>query len=684
LATGAKSEPELAHVLFMDIVGCSKLPTDEQKRIVGRLQELVRGSPEFQRSRESDELISLPTGDGMALVFFNKLDAAVQCALEITKEIQAESLCKIRMGVHTGPVFVMEDINHKRNVSGAGINRAERVMSCGSDGHILLSDNVAESLRHLSVWRDKIYEVGDCQVKDGWIGIWNLVDGPIGNPALPKKSKRFVHRRRLVMAACGAALALALAVAVVGAFRMGRSGRSPLLVQDEASIAVLPFADMSPEKNQEYFSDGLTEELINGLAKTPGLRVAGRTSSFQFKNKAEDSQVIGGKLNVATILEGSVRKQGNRVRIAVQLIKAEDGFELWSDTFDRELNDIFALQEEISRSVTKELSLKLLAKKKAARATESTNAQAYNAYLQGRYFLLRNNKENLAKAIGYFEQATNLDPSYAPAWVGLAESHRARAVSTYVSGEEGYTAARKAAERALALDPDLAAAHAEMGLIKMYHDWDWAGAEASYRRALALEPGSATVIRDFGALDKILGRLDQAIMLYREAVQIDPLSTAAHRNLGAILYFAGRQEEATAAFKKALELAPEIVFVHGWLAQVYMAQGRLPEALAEAAKEKHPIFRLLGMALVNHAVAQKKQSDDNLAELVEKFGADAPYTIAQVYAFRGETDRAFEWLAKAYSTHDDALYNLKVDPLLKSLAHDGRYKALLQKMHLPL
>src|ERR1700680_3797213 len=224
LSAGATSEPELAHVLFMDIVGCSKLSSDEQKRIVGRLQDLVRNSPEFQRSRESDELISLPTGDGMALVFFNKLDAVVQCALEITKEVQAESLCKIRMGVHTGPVFVMEDINHKRNVSGAGINRAERVMSCGSEGHILLSDNVAESLRHLSVWRDKIYEVGDCQVKDGWIGIWNLVDGPIGNPAPPKKSKRFVHRRRLVMAGCGAALALALAV--VGAFRMGRSGRS--------------------------------------------------------------------------------------------------------------------------------------------------------------------------------------------------------------------------------------------------------------------------------------------------------------------------------------------------------------------------------------------------------------------------------------------------------------------------
>ncbi len=306
----------------MDIVGCSKLPSDEQKRIVGRLQELVRESAEFQRSRESDQLISLPTGDGMALAFFNKLDAAVQCAIEITKSIQAESLCNIRMGVHTGPVFVMEDINHKRNISGAGINQAERVMSCGESGHILLSDNVAESLRNLSGWRDKIYEVGECQVKDGWIRVWNLVDGAIGNPGLPARSKRNVQRRQWIVKTGVASLALLVAAALGSAFWLGRVAKVFRAVPDMASIAVLPLTDMSPDKNQEYFSDGLTEELLNGLAKVPGLRVAGRTSSFQFKGKNEDCRTIGQKLNVSTLLEGSVRRQDNRARITVQLIKS--------------------------------------------------------------------------------------------------------------------------------------------------------------------------------------------------------------------------------------------------------------------------------------------------------------------------------------------------------------------------
>jgi len=372
-------EPVLAHVLFMDIIGCSKLPSDEQKRIVGRLQELVRASPEFQRSLASDQLISLPTGDGMALAFFNKLDAAVLCAIEITKSIQAESLCKIRMGVHTGPVFVMEDINHKRNISGAGINRAERVMSSGEDGHILLSDNVAESLRHLGDWPEKIREVGECQVKDGWIRVWNLVDGPIGNPVLPRKSRRYVRRRQRMVAAGVATIALVVAASMVGAFWLGRIGKWSLPVQDKASIAVMPFDDMSPEKNQGYFSDGLAEELLNGLAKIPGLRVAGRTSSFQFKGKNEDCRVIGEKLNVATILEGSVRKQNDRAKITVQLIKAADGFDLWSETFDRKLDDIFAVQEGIARAVTGALKIALLGDEKAPLYAKRTNIEAYNA-----------------------------------------------------------------------------------------------------------------------------------------------------------------------------------------------------------------------------------------------------------------------------------------------------------------
>ena len=668
----------------MDIVGCSKLPSDEQKRIVNRLQELVRQSAEFQESRQSDQLISLPTGDGMALVFFNKLDAAVQCAIEVAHAIQRESLCPIRMGVHTGPVFVMEDINNTPNVSGAGINRAERVMSCGDAGHILLSDNVAEHVRHLSAWQDKIQAVGECRAKDGWIRVWNLVDGSVGNTALPKKSKRYAQQRQLAMALGAAILALIVAAAVTSAFRIGRAGKGFQPVRDEASIAVLPFADMSPEKNQEYFSDGLAEELLNGLAKTQGLRVAGRTSSFQFKGKTEDSRVIGEKLNVATLLEGSVRKQGNRARIAVELVRVGDGFNLWSETFDRELNDIFAVQEEIARAVTGELKLKLLGKKAGASSAKSTNSEAYNAYLQGQYFYGQRNKENLERSVDYFQQAINLDPDYARAWVGLAKSRYAQADAEYIPSENGYQKAREAAERALQLDPNMGEAHAALGWIKMHYDWNWTDADVSFRRALALEPGNVTVIGGAAVLAGVMGRLNEAIARTQRAIEIDPLNSVAYRNIGLNLYYAGRHREATAALEKSLALAPEAALTHSILSLVYLAEAQPQEALAEANKERDPESRLLALALAYHALRLKKEADANLTELIGKFQADDPYYIAEVYAFRRETDKAFEWLDRAYTKRDPGLVEIKGDPLLKGLEPDPRYTALLKKMRLPL
>jgi TolB-like protein/class 3 adenylate cyclase/Tfp pilus assembly protein PilF len=677
----------LVHVLFMDIVGCSKLPSDEQRRIVSRLQELVRESSEFRQSRESDQLISLPTGDGMALVFFNKLDAAIVCAIEVTKAIQSESLCKIRMGVHTGPVFVIEDINSKRNVSGAGINRAERIMSCGEAGHILLSESAAEPLSHLTRWLDNIQDVGECQVKDGWLRVWNFVDGPIGNVKLPKKSKRYVHRRRLLLAT-GATVAL-IAAALAGAFGIGSGPRRSPAVQDTPSIAVLPLTDMSPEKNQEYFSDGLAEELLNGLARIPGLRVAARTSSFTFKGKTDDSRIIGEKLGVSTLLEGSVRKQGNRARIAVQLIKASDGFDLWSETFDRDMTDILAVQQEIARAVTGALKVRLLEKQTARGSTANTNAEAYNAYLQGKYFLQSSNQETLEKAVGYFETATQLDPGFAPAWVGLGQSRQSQAGSAYVPVDEGYKKAREAIEQALRLDPSLGEAYAALGSIKMFYDWDWTGADASYHRALELAPSNADVIRRSASVARVLGRWTEALELSRRVTAIDPLNAGGYFLAGLTFHYAGQPEEASAALKKTLELAPERAKIHAYLGQVYLAQSRAEEALAEMEKEKDPAFRLCGLALAYHALGRKKQSDLNLAQLIANFrqGApqgDAPYQIAEVHAFRGEIDRAFEWLDQAYLKRDSGLPEVKGDPLLIKLRSDPRYIALLKKLLLPL
>jgi len=496
--------------------------------------------------------------------------------------------------------------------------------------------------------------------------------------ALAERSRKARGRWKILVPVGVLLVVLGLAAAFwLGWGSRGSAGGTP-------SIAVLPFVDMSPEKNQEYFSDGLAEELLNDLAKIPGLRVAARTSSFQFKGKTEDLRTVGEKLNVATILEGSVRKQGQRVRVTAQLIKVEDGFHLWSETYDRQLSDIFAVQDEIARSVAGSLKVTLLGGKTATPSARGTNAEAYNAYLQGRYFLQRRSKENVEKALGYYEQAIKLDPGYAPAWAGLATARSVQADGGYLPVEEGYGKAREAAERALALDVNLAEAHAAMGRIKRIYDWDWAGADASYQRALALEPGNATVVRGAAVLAGNLGRSEEAMALDRRAVELDPLSVATHFNLGLHAYYAGRLEEAAAALKKALELNPDYPAAHTLLGKVYLAQAHPQEALVEIERETEPAWRLRGLALAYHALGRKKESDAALAEYVAKYQAVDAFQIAELYAFRGEADRAFEWLERAYAQRDGGLSDMKGDPLLKSLERDPRYAAFLKKMRLPV
>jgi TolB-like protein/tetratricopeptide (TPR) repeat protein len=454
---------------------------------------------------------------------------------------------------------------------------------------------------------------------------------------------------------------------------------SPRPARDALSVAVLPFADMSAEKNQEYFSEGIAEELRDALAKVPGLRVTGRISSSQVRG--EDFGRIGKKLNVATILQGSVRKQGNRAKIGVQLIKAADGSQLWSETFEREMNDILAVQEEIARAVIGALKITLLAGKTPAPFAKSTSVEAHNAYLQGRYFLGRDTRESRVNAVSNFEQAIKLDPGYAPAWVGLGQSRITQAGSGDIPGTEGYRNAREAIDHTLMLDPDLGDAHSALGEIQMLHDWDWSGAEASYQRALKLEPGDAGVLRGAGSLARMLGHLDESIGLYRRAIEIDPLYGP--KNLGLALLYAGRQDEAKTAFGKALELNPELAVAHAMLGRVYLAQSHPREALGEAEKVNHAAWRPYALALAYHALERKKDSDAKLAELIE-FPTGAPWLVAGVYAYREETDQAFEWLERAYTERDSGLTEIKVDPLLNSLRHDPRYQALLKKMGLPL
>lgn len=496
----------------------------------------------------------------------------------------------------------------------------------------------------------------------------------------------FARRWKPIAAAAGVVTVLLL----VALFWLARTKKVPETARMTPSIAVLPFVDLSPEKDQEYFSDGLAEELLNSLVKMQGLHVAARTSSFQFKGKNEDLRVIGQRLNVATVLEGSVRKQGQRVRISAQLIQVSDGFHLWSEVYDRDLTDIFVVQEEIARSVAGSLKVTLLGEK--PRATQATSAEAYNAYLQGQYFHEQSSyrpdyEQRLEKAIAYYEEAIKLDPNYAPSWAALAWALEERARMGRdpdpLDMEKDFSKGREAAERALALDPNLAAAYTAMGSIKQYYDWDWAGADACYQRALVLEPGNADIIGSAASLAATLNRFEEALRLSRRAVELDPLQARKHFVLAYRAWWAGRLDEAAAAGKKASELNPDLHWLHSVLGRVYLAQSHPQEALVEAERETWLPFRLQGRALAYHALARNQESDRALAELIAKYKKVGAFQVAEVYAFREETDAAFTWIEQAYVQHESGLPYIKGDPLLKSLERDPRYAAFLKKMRLP-
>ena len=450
-----------------------------------------------------------------------------------------------------------------------------------------------------------------------------------------------------------------------------------------ASIAVLPFADMSENKDQEYFSDGLAEELLNVLAKIPELRVAARTSSFSFKGKDVDIATVAEKLKVAHILEGSVRKAGDQVRITAQLINVADGFHLWSESYDRELEDILALQEEIAGSVAKALKVTLLGDE-AGVSPQEIDPAAYTAYLHGRYFRgLGLGEENLETAASYLEQALEIAPDFAPAWALFARVRYSQAGQGYQQLDEGHAQARQAAERALELDPNLAEAHAALAEVKRAYDWDWQGASAALQTGLELEPANTAVLRIAAGLARTQGHADEALDLSRRILELDPLNVGAHSRFGRHAYFSGRLDEAERSTKKALELQPDRPVSHLLLGQIYLAHGKPEEASREIEQEAVPFWQRFGQALAYHASGRQVEADAKLMELIEHDQLIAAYQVAEVYAFRGEIDAAFEWLERAYRQRDGGLPDfLKLDPLLANLHDDPRWPVFLEKMGL--
>jgi TolB-like protein/DNA-binding winged helix-turn-helix (wHTH) protein/Tfp pilus assembly protein PilF len=508
----------------------------------------------------------------------------------------------------------------------------------------------------------------------------------VEHETIHSERKRSSDKRMLWRLAAIPVLIVIVAAAIGASFRLARN-RANSSSLDNTSIAVLPFADVSPAKDQEYFSDGLSEQLIHDLAKVSGLKVVGRSSAFHFKGKNEDIREVGRKLGVANVLEGSVRREGNRVRITAELSKTDDGFQLWSQTYDRKINDIFAVQDEIARAATEALQVKLLGSngQPVPSTPRSANTEAYEAYLQGRYFLGQgHSKESLDKALAYANQAIKLDERYAPAWALRATVQNRMAGFSLIDITEGSRKARDDAERAIALDPTSASGYLALARMQNDYEWDWEAANNSLTKAAALEPGSADVFRLRSYIARELGNFDQAIKLSEQAIALDPLRPDFHLGLGYLLYLADRYDEAQAELQTALDLNPRANFAHASRGEILIAKGKPQQALTEIEQEPNPWAKLTSQAMVYHALGREQDSNAALAQLIAKFGSDSAYQIAQAYGFRGETDKTFEWLERAYKQRDGGLTDIKIDPQFKGLRHDPRYIELLKKMRLPL
>ena len=459
----------------------------------------------------------------------------------------------------------------------------------------------------------------------------------------------------------------------------------------EKSIAVLPLLNSTGDPANEYFSDGMSEEFILTLSRLKDLKVIGRTSSFQFKGKTDDSKTIGEKLGVYYLLEGSVRKSADRVRIAVALIKSGDGANVWSETYDRELKDIFAVQSEVASAVAKQLKVALLGSdgqivQLATTATPSNqNVEAYNALLQGNFYYNRRTAEDYRKAIGYYEEAIRLDPRYALAYATLTRAALNLATNFGSSvatkeQQEAIAKARASAKSALALDPNLADAHLAQGAVLLNIDFNFAGAEAEFRRALELAPQNPAVISNLAVLMATLGRLDETVALAQQAIALDPLRVASHNNLAICLIALGRYDEAEASMRKAIELQPQSAKNYMQLAIIQILRGK-PGAAAELAKqETDPFWRTYALAVAQFANGNRVEADAALKKLIDENADESGSNIASVYALRKEPEKMFEWLEHAWTTHDAGVTELLEDPFLLAYKDDPRFIAFAQKV----
>lgn len=710
MAEGADhpADLQIAHVLTMDVVGYSNLLITEQTRVIAELTQIVRGCAQFRRAEAGRRFVRLPTGDGMALVFFEDPQAPIECAIEVASALKDRAHIPLRMGIHSGPVNEVTDVNDRSNVAGAGIDMAQRVMDCGDVGHILLSRRVAEDLAPFPRWNPNLHELGECEVKHGRkISVVNFFTDTIGNPEPPQKfrpqevqpSARFVptpapSRRRFALLAGAILLLIALAVA---AFLISRrvapiasTSTSPPPAQiNRKSIAVLPFENLSREPDNAYFADGIQEEILTRLSKVADPKVISRTSTQRYKSAPADLRIIADQLGVAHILEGSVQKSGDQVRVNVQLINAENYSHLWAEKFDRTLTDIFAVESEIAAKIADILQAKLSGTEQRAIAARPTeNSQAHELYLRGLFYWNKGIGPDFEKAGAYYQEAIALDPTYALAYAGLADYYGFAFANGLLPTEEKWAKAEEDyARKALELDPTLGEAYNPLAAAKLYYHRDWPSAERDFRRGFELSPNFPEMHHHYASCLILFGRNDEAFAESRRALELAPLSPRFGFGHAQFLFFARQYDAAIKQYRKTMELDANFPPVHEWLGYAYQEKGMQKEAVAEWSKALSLTRADQDAALLERTYASsgfdaavRALAQAQLERLKEKtargeYVAAVEYVLCNIRA--GDQEQAVTWLAKAAAERNRLALEIKVNPLFDPLRSDPRFDKIV-------
>jgi TolB-like protein/tetratricopeptide (TPR) repeat protein/class 3 adenylate cyclase len=601
-------ELEIAYVLFIDIVGYSKLVTSEQRRLLELLNQIVRESEHFRAAEAKGRLITVPTGDGMALVFYNTPEAPVECALEVNSAASEHPELKLRMGIHSGPVSGVVDVSGRSNIAGAGINIAQRVMDCGDTGHILVSKHMAEDLEQYGHWKRHLHDLGECEVKHGVrVSVVNLYTEDHGNPEVPQKFRqgrkaaapvvRAKKGRSWIIAAAVVFIAALIIAAVLlsrrsapvatGSAAPPAPPATPMPASaaiPEKSIAVLPFENLSHDPDNAYFADGIQDEILTRLSKIADLKVISRTSTQHYKSAPDNLREIAKQLEVAHILEGSVQKSGDAVRVNVQLIKAANDSHLWADTFDRKLTDIFSVESEVAKAIADQLQAKLTGREEQVIAAKPTdNPEAYDAYLRGLAYTLKtgNTPANALGAQKYLRKAVRLDPKFALSWALLsnveARGYITQALQPTVTLREE---ARQAAETALTLQPNLGEAILAKGTYHYACLKDYDTAVRYFEQAHQFLPNSSRIPESLAYVERRRGQWDRSESYFNEAERLDPRNAYLLSQHTASYFSLRRFPEALRKLDQVLDIIPDDLDTLVQKAAVAQAKGDLSQAAA--------------------------------------------------------------------------------------------------------